>query len=208
MDKTVGFTAMKDGTKEEYELLARLEKPFLALTAERVLEELRSAGETTFEGYQITRLQHGLQSGTRALRDGADIDWIISALLHDIGDLHAPHNHGEYASTILKPYVREQCKWVIATHGAFQMIYYGQHLEKSTQHAREEHRGHRFFQDCVDFCERWDQASFDPNYPDLPLIFFKPMLEEVFSRAPYDPAIVTADPSPLVNSELAAERVK
>ena len=37
MDERVGFTAMKDGTKEDYELLARLEKPFLALTAERVL---------------------------------------------------------------------------------------------------------------------------------------------------------------------------
>ena len=60
------------------------------------------------------------------------------------------------------------------------MIYYGQYLEKYNQHAREKYRGHRFFQDCVNFCERWDQASFDPNYPDLPLIFFKPMLEEVF----------------------------
>ncbi len=83
-----------------------------------------------------------------------------------------------------------------------------QHLEKYNQHAREKYRGHRFFQDCADFCERWDQASFDPTYTDLPLAFFKPMLEEVLSRTPYDPAIVNADPSPLVNSELAAERRK
>ena len=71
MDEHVDFTAMKDGTREEYELLARLEKPYLTLTADRVLEELKRAGETTLEGYKITRLQHGLQSGTRALRDGA-----------------------------------------------------------------------------------------------------------------------------------------
>ena len=59
MDEHVDFTAMKDGTQEEYELLARLEKPYLALTSDRVIEELRRAGEATLEGYKITRLQHG-----------------------------------------------------------------------------------------------------------------------------------------------------
>ena len=77
MTETVGFTAMKDGTKEDYALLERLEKPFLALTADRVLDEMRRAGEVTLEGYKVTRLQHGLQSGTRALRSGADIDWVV-----------------------------------------------------------------------------------------------------------------------------------
>lgn len=205
--ESVSFTQMKYGNREDYIFLQDLENEYIQDTTERIMDSLKSL-ENGITGYKISRLRHSIQTASRAWRDGADIDWTISALLHDFGDLHAPHNHGEYASTILKPYVREQCQWVIATHGAFQMIYYGQHLEKYNQHAREKYRGHRFFQDCVDFCERWDQASFDPTYPDLPLIFFKPMLEEVFSRAPYDPAIVTADPSPLVNSELATERRK
>jgi predicted HD phosphohydrolase len=85
MSDTVSFTQMKDGTKEDYELLEKLEKPFLSLTADRVLEELRRQGHVTLEGYRITRLDHGLQSATRAERDGADIDWIVAALLHDIG---------------------------------------------------------------------------------------------------------------------------
>ena len=89
-NKTVSFTQMKDGTREEYELLHELEKPYLAMTADRVLDELRRHGETTLEGYKITRLQHGLQSATRAEEDGADIDWIVGALLHDIGDGLAP----------------------------------------------------------------------------------------------------------------------
>ena len=93
MAETVSFTAMKDGTREEYALLARLEKPFLALTADRVLDELRRADEATLEGYKISRLTHGLQSATRAMRDGADIDWVVGALLHDIGDGLAPQNH-------------------------------------------------------------------------------------------------------------------
>ena len=93
MSKTVSFTAMKDGTREEYALLAQLEKPFLSLTADRVLDELRRADEVTLEGYKISRLTHGLQSATRAMRDGADIDWVVGALLHDIGDGLAPQNH-------------------------------------------------------------------------------------------------------------------
>jgi predicted HD phosphohydrolase len=80
MSETVSFTQMKDGTKAEYELLHELEKPFLALTADRVLEELRRQEHVTLEGYRITRLEHGLQSATRAERDGADLDWIVAAL--------------------------------------------------------------------------------------------------------------------------------
>ena len=72
--KTINFTQMKDGTKEEYDFLAEMEKPYLGLTAERVLAELRSQGEDSLSGYKITRLEHGLQSATRAYRDGADID--------------------------------------------------------------------------------------------------------------------------------------
>ena len=58
-----------------------------------------------------------LQAATRAWRDGADIDWVVSALLHDIGDIYAPYNHDEYAATIIRPFVREQCSWVVQKHG-------------------------------------------------------------------------------------------
>ena len=79
--KVVSFTQMKDGTKEDYLLLHELEKPFVALTVDRVLAALRQQEQETFEGYAISRLQHGLQAATRAERDGADIDWIVGALL-------------------------------------------------------------------------------------------------------------------------------
>ena len=79
-------------------------------------------------GYQITRLGHSLQSATRAERDGADTDWIVCALLHDIGDIFAPYNHDEYAAAILRPFVREQCAWVVEKHGDFQLVYYGKHV--------------------------------------------------------------------------------
>ena len=119
MSERVTFTAMKDGTKEDYALLERLEKPFLALTADRVLDELRRAGEATLEGYQITRLDHGLQSGTRALRAGADLDWVVGALLHDVGDGLAPQNHDRMSAEVIRPCVRWEVSWTVEHHGLF-----------------------------------------------------------------------------------------
>ncbi|MEM6578167.1 MAG: peptidase [Pseudomonadota bacterium] len=205
MDK-VSFTQMKDGTKEDYEFLTAHEIDHTKHTARRLLKALVELDEG-LSGYQITRLGHSVQSATRAWRDGADIDWVVSALLHDIGDIYAPYNHDEYAATILKPFVREQCRWCVETHGDFQMLYYGHHLEGFDENKRDRHIGHRFFDDCAAFCERWDQASFDPDYDTLPLEFFAPMVEEVFAREPYAKDVIDWDTrKPLVDPEVAAAR--
>ncbi len=187
MDK-VKFTAMEDGDQEDYEFLTEHEVEYTKGTADRLLKALVSLDEG-LSGYQITRLGHSLQSATRAERDGADTDWIVAALLHDIGDIFAPYNHDEYAATILRPFVREQCTWVVEKHGDFQMIYYGHHVG-GNQHKRDQYKGHIYFDDCVDFCARWDQASFDPEYETLPLDHFAERVREVFARTPYDPKIV------------------
>ena len=189
MDEHVNFVNMKDGTREEYELLARLEKPFLALTADRVLEELKRAGEATLEGYKITRLQHGLQSGTRALRDGADIDWVVGALLHDIGDGLAPQNHDKMSAEVIRPFVRWDVAWTVEHHGIFQMLYYGHHYGWD-RNARDQFKDHPVFDNCAEFCERWDQSSFDPVYPTEKLEIFEPMVREVFGRKAYSPEII------------------
>ncbi|WP_438976321.1 HD domain-containing protein [Roseicyclus sp.] len=189
MSKTVSFTAMKDGTREEYALLAQLEKPFLALTADRVLDELRRADEVTLEGYKISRLTHGLQSATRAMRDGADIDWVVGALLHDIGDGLAPQNHDRMSAEVIRPFVRWDVAWVVEHHGIFQMLYYAHHYGWDRD-ARERFRDHPCFDSCAEFCERWDQSSFDPDYPTEPLSRFEPMLREVFGRKAHDPAVL------------------
>ena len=189
MDEHVNFVNMKDGTREEYELLARLEKPYLALTADRVLEELKRAGEATLEGYKITRLQHGLQSGTRALRDGADLDWVVGALLHDIGDGLAPQNHDKMSAEVIRPFVRWDVAWTVEHHGIFQMLYYGHHYGWD-RNARDQFKDHPVFDNCAEFCERWDQSSFDPDYPTETLDTFEPMVREVFGRKAYAPEII------------------
>ncbi len=200
----VSFTEMKRGTKEDYDFLTEHEIAYTQGTADRLLNALEHLDEG-LSGYQITRMGHSVQAASRAWRDGADTDWVVSTLLHDIGDIFAPYNHDEYAATILKPFVREQCRWVVEKHGDFQMLYYGHHVG-GNQHKRDQYRGEPHFEACAEFCERWDQSSFDPDYDDLPLDFFKPMVREVFARTPYDPAVIDAAPQPLSNPAVAVTR--
>ena len=184
----VDFIRMKDGTAEEYVFLQRQEAAFAAGTAERVLAGLRAL-ENSMGGYRVSRLGHSLQSAARAERDSADIDWIVCALLHDIGDALAPHNHSQLAAAIVEPFVREECSWVVRHHGAFQMIYYGHHIGLDPE-ARARYRDDTNYGACVEFCERWDQASFDPDYDTPPLEHFEPMVREVFARDAWDPAVI------------------
>lgn len=201
----VKFTAMKDGDKEDYDFLTEHEVEYTKGTADRLLKALVSLDES-LSGYKVTRLQHSLQSATRAWRDGADIDWVVASLLHDIGDIFAPYNHDEYAAAILKPFVREQCTWVVEKHGDFQLVYYAQHVGADPD-KRDAYKGHPYYDDCAAFCEAWDQTSFDPGYDMLPLEFFAPMVREVFARTPYDPMVIRAgERVPLENPEVAATR--
>ena len=180
---TVSFTAMADGTREDYELLDRFEDEFAAGTADRVLAHLRELADSV-AGYQVDRLEHSLQSATRAYRDGADEEMVVAALLHDVDDLLAPHSHGELAALLLRPYVTERTYWIVKHHGLFQFFYYAHHLG-GDRHARDRFRDHPWYQDAVDFCHRWDQCAFDPGYDTLPLEFFEPMVRRVFAREPY-----------------------
>ncbi|MFT5502689.1 MAG: putative HD phosphohydrolase [Gammaproteobacteria bacterium] len=189
MSSTVSFVHMKDGTQAEYEMLHGLEKEFCKGTAKRLLRELASQAEETLSGYQVTRLEHALQSATHAHNDGADIDWVVAALLHDIGDGLSPQNHDRFAAEILRPFLREEVIWVVENHGVFQMYYYAHHFGWD-QNARDRHTGHPSYQAALDFCERWDQNCFDPAFDSKPLSFFEPMVEQVFARKAYDPAVV------------------
>ena len=186
LDAKVAFTSMAEGTREDYELLERLEAKFAAGTADRVLAQLRGLADS-LSGYRVDRLEHSLQCATRAYRDGAGEEMVVAALLHDVGDLLSPHNHSELAAAVLRPYVSERAYWIVRHHGLFQSYYYAHHTG-GDRHARDAYRAHPWYQDAVDFCHRWDQPSFDPDYPSLPLDFFAPMVRRIFARAPFSAA--------------------
>ncbi len=181
--KKVSFTEMKNGTKDDYLFLDKNEKNYASKTAGRILKFM-SGLTKTLEGYQISRLEHSLQSATRAYKNGESEEMVVAALLHDIGDELAPMNHSEYAAAILKPYVSERTYWIVEKHGEFQMFYYAHHLG-GDKNKRDKYKGHKYYQATIDFCEKYDQNSFDPNYKSFPLNFFKPMVKKIFSRKPY-----------------------
>lgn len=186
--QNVAFTQMKDGTTEEYLFLQQLEHQYIRDLPDRLMESLRGLG-TSLQGYQISRLEHSLQSATRAEADGADLDMVVGALIHDIGDALAPENHSQMAAAILRPYVRAEVTWVIEMHGLFQMEYYAHHFGKDPN-AYLVYKEHPWFASCHRFCACYDQAAFDPDYFSKPLEYFEPLLREVFSRKAFDPAVI------------------
>ena len=181
--KKVNFTEMKNGSKEDYVFLDKLEREYVGETADRILNFL-SRITSTLEGYKITRLEHSLQSATRAFRNNESEEMVVACLLHDIGDELAPLNHSEYAASVLKPYVSEKTHWIIEKHGEFQMYYYAHHLG-ADRLKREKYKDHKYYQDTINFCEKYDQCSFDPNYKSMTLKDFEPLVRKIFSRKPY-----------------------
>lgn len=181
---TVSFRRMRDGSVEDFQIIDANDELTAEQLADRIIEQLRLQADDD-GAYQIDRLQHVLQTATRAELDGADDDWIAAALLHDLGDILAPHTHGEVAAEIVRPFLREQAVWVVKHHGLFQRYYYAS-LTESQRNYRDRFRSHPHYQAAVDFCERWDQCSFDPEYATQPLEHFEPVLRRVFSRTPFD----------------------
>ena len=183
MTETVSFTAMKNGARADYELLERLEAEYARTLPDRLLAALGELAHS-LSGYRVSRLEHSLQSATRAHRADESEEMVVAALLHDIGDMLAPYSHSEMAAAVLRPYVSKKIHWIVKTHGVFQMIYYAHHVGGDPD-AREEFRGHQWFDDAAKFCEEYDQNCFDPEYESLPLSFFEPMLRRIFAREPF-----------------------
>jgi len=173
------FTAMRDGTREDYALIGRHSLECFAGLPDRVLTHLSLlAGDTG--GYAVDRLTHSLQTATRAQRDGRDDEYVVCALLHDIGDTLATANHSALAATILEPFVSERNHWIVEQHAIFQGYYFFHHLDLD-RNMRDRFKGHEYWKDCAEFCEKYDQNSFDPDYDTLPLEAFEPQLRALFA---------------------------
>ena len=181
--KTVNFTEMKNGNKDDYQLLEKYEKKFERQTAVRVLKYL-SKQTSTLEGYKISRLEHALQAATRAYQNKESEEMVVATLLHDIGDDLAPMNHSQYAASILRPYVSEKTYWIILHHGLFQTYYSAHHLDRD-RNARDKFKDHKHYKATIDFCENYDQCSFDPNFKSMSLKDFEPLVKKIFARDPY-----------------------
>lgn len=190
--RIVSFQRMEDGTREDYEFLDRSEREYALRLPDTILGALRKL-DHTLQGYPVSRLEHSLQTATRAQKDGADDELVAAALIHDIGDDLAPYNHAEVAAGILRPYVRAEVTWIVEQHGLFQSYYYAHH-SGGNRDARDRFRDHPWYDACKNFCANWDQCSFDPGYGWQPLTSFEPLIRTIFTRPPHDPRFVGALP--------------
>jgi predicted HD phosphohydrolase len=178
----IKLTSLASGTAEEY---AYLEEHDRALDTNLPDDLLTLFAETDRDtGYPLSAMRHGLQTATRAYRDRADEETVFAALFHDIGDRISPVNHARVGAEILRPYIGERTHWILAHHNIFQGYYYWHHIGKD-RNARDKYRGHPHFEACAAFCEKWDQASFDPNYETMPVEAFMPIVRRVLAREPY-----------------------
>lgn len=168
----VSFTTMEDGTAEEYAFLEKLEVKYKKDLPNKIFASLEQL-EHSLSGYQISRLDHVLQAATRAYEAGESEQWIVAALLHDIGDELAPYSHSEMAAAILRPFVSDEIYWVVKHHGLFQLYYYA-HYSGGDRNARERYKDHPFYKSAVRFCHEYDQNCFDPEYQSKPLDFSSP----------------------------------
>ncbi|MFC3172764.1 HD domain-containing protein [Novosphingobium bradum] len=174
--RRAAFTAMSEGTAADYVIVRDVAQAEAAGLTDRLMDLLAGLKDTG--GFRIDRLDHSLQSATRALRDGRDEEYVVCALLHDIGDMLAPFNHAEVAAAVLKPYVSPGNHWMVQHHGLFQTYYYAHHFGRD-RNARDKLADSPWFAQTVEFCELYDQNCFDPDYDNLPLAHFEPILRRV-----------------------------
>ena len=181
LQKQASFSAMTEGTAEDYTIIAEHNMAHARKLPDRILEHLSLLkGDTG--GFAVDRLAHSLQTATRAYRDERDEEYIVCALLHDIGDTLASANHADMAATMLQPFISEKNYWIVKHHGIFQGYYFFDYVGLD-KNLRDQFKGHKYWKDCAEFCDKYDQNSFDPNYENMTLEDFEPMVKSVFSQA-------------------------
>lgn len=174
--KHAKFHAMTEGTPEDWQIIGEQAIHNFVGLPERLLTHLRLL-DGDYGGFAVDRLTHSLQTATRAERDDRDDEYILCALIHDIGDTLGPANHADIAAAILKPFVSEQNHWMVEQHGIFQGYYFFHHLGFDRD-LRDQFAGHEWFDYTAEFCHDYDQPAFDPSYPTHPLDHFEPLVRE------------------------------
>jgi predicted HD phosphohydrolase len=179
-ERRARFHQMTEGTQEDWMAIASSAIAFNKRLPDRVLAHLRLL-KGDFGGYAVDRLEHSLQTATRAHRDGQDEEYVVCALLHDIGDTLGSLNHADIGAAILKPFISEENLFMLEKHGIFQGYYFFEFLGLD-KNLREQFRGHQWFERTAEFCAKYDQTSFDPGYESMPLEAFEPMVRNVMQR--------------------------
>jgi predicted HD phosphohydrolase len=180
-----GFSSFEDSTREDWALIMAQRGELERGLPDRILEQFEHLRDD-YGGFPVDRLEHSLQTATRAERDGRDDEYVLCALVHDIGDPLTPYNHPDVAAAILKPFVSEANHWMVEKHGIFQGYYFWHHLGMD-RNTRDMFAGHQFYDRTEEFCAEYDGPAFDPSYDSNPLDHYLPLIREVFGTSPWKP---------------------
>ncbi|MGE0259558.1 MAG: HD domain-containing protein [Alphaproteobacteria bacterium] len=173
------YRRMDEGTDEDFVVLRHVHEQTLRDLPDRLFAMLRDLRRDT--AYNITRYDHSLQTATRALRDGRDEEYVAVALLHDVCEPLGPFNHGEVAAAILQPFISRDNHWMLVRHGLFQTYFYGRHMGLDPN-ARDIYKSDPAYEQTVEFCAKYDEISFDPDYRNEPLSTFEPMVRRLLQK--------------------------
>lgn len=174
------FTRMEDSTAADWQLIGAEYLHFARGLPDRVIAHLRLL-EGDHGGFPVDRWTHCLQTATRALRDGRDDEYVVCALLHDIGDTLGTFNHADVAAAILKPFVSEANHWMVQYHAIFQGYNFFHHLGMD-RHLRDQFQGHPHAERTAEFVALYDNPAFDAQGETLPISEFEPMLRRVLAQ--------------------------
>lgn len=180
MSERARFTRMEDSTAAEWRIIGAEFMQFAAGLPDRLIAHLRLL-ENDYGGFPVDRYTHCLQTATRALRAGCDDEYVACALLHDIGDTLGAFNHADIAAAIVKPFVSAQNHWMVEHHAIFQGYFFFHHIGMD-RNLRDNFREHPSYGRTVEFCERYDNPSFDAKAETLPVDAFLPLLRRVFAQ--------------------------
>jgi predicted HD phosphohydrolase len=182
-DAAMAFTSLTTATAADWQKVMSEERaiPHARHVRELLLLLLKQQRDDDCFGVPVNGYQHCLQTTTRVLEAGESEELIVCSLFHDVGEKMAPFSHGAVIADILQPFISERNEWMLRHHPVFQQYHFLEH-PGIDRHAREAFRGSPHFDYTARYCEIYDQNSFDPDFPTLPLEHFEPIVEAFFSR--------------------------
>ena len=180
MNARATFTRMEASTQQDWAAIVPEAMKMAATLPDRVLAHLKLL-DGDYGGFPIDRYRHCLQTATLALKDGRDEEYVVCALLHDIGDTLGSYNHPDIAAAILKPFVTEENLWMVQNHGIFQGYNFFHHIGLNRD-MRDMFKGHPHYTRAEEFIALYDNPAFDPQAETLPISEFEPMLRRVMAQ--------------------------
>jgi predicted HD phosphohydrolase len=176
------FRALSQATSEDWSVIERAEREYRRDygPGHGLLAVLASIADGDPIGNPVNLYTHCLQTATRVLAAGEDDELVVVALFHDLPEAFSDNHHGRVAAQMLAPWISERRTWLLVHHVELQAYHFANHPTRD-RNERDPYKGHPYFEEAARFCELYDQNSFDPDYPVLPLAEFRPIVRRFFS---------------------------